>query len=114
MKPAAHVLIFAGSIMALGAMAYASFVLPARETSERKGDVATWITSNVWGHPLTASIITYGGPTRFKLSEIGPYPHFVRQGRWIISTHSELGWTGVEIWYIDGREVTKEEWTHRK
>lgn len=119
MKPADIILWSAGILLVLMGAFVVSLFIPARETRTRTGGsfpITSITSTNLWGQPLFMNRWTNLSPAdQSVLIESGPMKGSFPHGQWT-KTHMTGGTThGTEVvWYLEGREVTREEWERRK
>ena len=112
MKLAAVVLIATGTAIVLGACLWVSLALPVRTELSRTADSNTYVDFNLWGQSVWASMQNRGEP---KWGEYGPFPGHVRHGEWTRVTKDDDGkLSQVQIWFVNGQEVSSEEWERER
>lgn len=115
MKPKAFVLIITGvalGLIATGAALWASFTLPYYGNVHHVNSAGfTFIRFNFWDQPLSAETVPDGDDV---VIDAGPFPRFKRNGHWTRTRIVKgVSVEQTDIWYIHGREVTREEWESR-
>jgi hypothetical protein len=122
MRPAAWVLIAAGTALVLGPALLVSFVWPIRSSEVHTlGGSHVTLMQNIYGQSLLAIEARHytdtaaSPPVEMCEFQMGPYRNGMREDEWTVEVKKAGSSTGTtkHVWYVHGKAVSKEEWEKR-
>lgn len=122
MRPAAWVLIAAGTALVFGPVLMVSLAWPIRSMKvHTPGGSHLLVMQNIYGQSLLAmetrvyTDTATSPPVDMVSFEMGPYRNGKREDEWTVEVKRAGASTGTKklVWYVHGKMVSKEEWEKR-